>query len=220
MEQWGVIFDWDGVIVDTANLHNQAWQQLAAEIGRTIPPDFFQRSFGMKNETAIRELLGWADNPIQLQKLSQMKEEHFRRLVHKCCILSVPGSLELVRSLKTAGIPYAVGSSTPLENIKCVTERLGISDLFPILVTAEDVSKGKPDPEVFLKAAYKLNIIPTKCIVIEDAPVGIEAAKRAGMKAVAITQTHPPQDLTGADLVVESLYQLNIDHLRRLVDAS
>lgn len=216
MDKWGVIFDWDGVIVRSAELHDEAWRRLAARLGRHIPPDFFIRSFGMKNQSAIRELLKWTDDPAELDRLSEEKESEFRELVRNYGIRPVEGAETLIRTLKDRGIPYAVGSSTPRKNIQCVIEVLGWHGLFPVLVTAEEVKRGKPDPEVFIIAAQRLNLPPEHCIVIEDAPVGIEAAKKGGMKVIGFAGTHPKERLFGADIVVADLQELTLDRLRSL----
>ncbi|MCD6337792.1 MAG: HAD hydrolase-like protein, partial [Verrucomicrobia bacterium] len=117
-EKWGAVFDWDGVIVDSSRLHEEAWEALAAEERRPLPPGFFLRSFGMKNEQVIEQLLGWTADPKELERLSLRKEELFRALVRERGARLLPGARQLLEALAAAGIPRAVGSSTPRKNIE------------------------------------------------------------------------------------------------------
>jgi beta-phosphoglucomutase family hydrolase len=207
---WTAIFDWDGVIVDTSRQHERAWHLLARELGRTIVPGFFVRSFGMKNERVISELLAWTSEPAALQDLSLRKEVLFRELIKQEPVNALPGVKPWLDRLEAAGVRCAVGSSTTLLNILQVIEGIGLKNRFEVIVSAEDVSHGKPDPEVFLVAAAKLGAVPTRCVVFEDAHVGIEAARAAGMRVVAVATTHPPASLQGADLVVSRLDELSV----------
>ena len=217
MERWGVIFDWDGVLVDSSRLHEESWLRLGQELGREMPEGFFPKSFGMKNDRVMQELLGWKDDPATLQRLADRKEELFRELVREKGVRVLPGGFELVQALQEEGVPVAVGSSTPRENIDCVLESLGRPVSFSALVTAEDVRHGKPDPEVFLKAAERLGLPPNRCVVVEDAHVGIEAAHRAGMPVLAVATTHPAETLQDADRVVPSLERVRPAMLRELL---
>jgi beta-phosphoglucomutase family hydrolase len=215
MHDWAAIFDWDGVIVDSSRHHEWAWQRLAQELDHPLPDGFFHRSFGMKNETAIKELLGWTLDPERLRRLSLRKEVLFREEVHRASAAALPGVRPWLDQLRAAAIPCAVGSSTPLVNIECVSEMIGLAGRFDIVVSAEDVAQGKPDPEVFLLAAQRLGLPPERCVVFEDAHVGIEAARAASMRVVAVATTHPAVSLTSADLVVQRLDQLQVEQLAR-----
>ncbi|MEI7731379.1 MAG: HAD family phosphatase [Verrucomicrobiota bacterium] len=209
MSTWGVIFDWDGVIIDSSRQHDRAWQMLAESEGRTLSPDYFKRSFGMKNERAILELLRWTQDPAEISRLSLKKEAMYRELIAAEGIAVLPGVKPLLAWLSKQGVPCVVGSSTPAANILCVLDTLGLRNAFPHLVCAGDVSHGKPHPEVFLKAAQRLGLPTTRCVVFEDAHVGIEAARAAGMKVVAVATTHPADTLSDADLVVNRLTDLD-----------
>jgi beta-phosphoglucomutase family hydrolase len=205
MHSWSVIFDWDGVIVDSSRLHERAWHQTARETGRYAPPDFFKQSFGMKNDKVITQLLRWTEVPSEVDRLSHLKEETFRRLAEDEGLPVLPGVPACLRAFREAAVPCAVGSSAPRANIEFIIDRIGLRPFFKSIVCGEDVSRGKPDPEVFLTAANRLGTPASRCVVIEDAHVGIEAARAAGMKVVAVTTTHPAATLVDADLVLSGL---------------
>ncbi len=215
-----VIFDVDGVLVDTGRLHLEAWRALARELGLP-PPDerWFRRTFGRRNEEILKTLLPHPPSQGELERLSRRKEALFRRLA-KGKIEPLPGALALVRALKRRGFRLGIGTSTPPENLQMILEELGLRGAFDAWVTGADVERGKPDPEVFLKAAARLGVPPARCAVIEDAPAGVEAAKRAGMRAVAVTTTAEPEALQakGADLVVDSLRALTPERLDTLLE--
>lgn len=210
---WGAIFDWDGVIIDSAALHEQSWHRLARELGRTIAPDSFIRGFGMKSARIIEEIHGWSQDPAEIARLTNRKEALYREIVAQSDIAPLPGVVEWLHRLAEAGVPCAVASSTQRLNIDAVLSRIGLQDAFRAIVSAEDVVHGKPNPEVFLKAAGKLDLSPARCVVFEDAHVGIEAAHAAGMMVVAVATTHPATELSAADLVVSRLDELSIEQV-------
>jgi len=212
VQTWAAVFDWDGVIVDSSRQHEEAWHRLAAEEHRPLPPGFFQRSFGMKNDKVLTELLGWTEDTDELRCLSLRKESFFRESVRQQGVRLVPGAIAWLDSLHAAGIPCAVASSTPRENIDCALSALPSANRFGAVVTAEDVTHGKPHPEVFLTAAARLGVPPTVCVVFEDAQVGIAAARAAGMQVVAVATTHPADSpaLAGADRIVAGFTELRL----------
>jgi beta-phosphoglucomutase family hydrolase len=215
----GAIFDWDGVIVDSSSHHEESWERLAKETGFTLPAGHFKKGFGMKNEFIIPNVLNWSNRPEEIQQLSLRKEELYREILLEWGIGSLPGVTEWLDELKQRGIPCAVGSSTHRLNIETILNVIGFRDFFAAIVTAEDVSHGKPDPEVFLTAAKRIGLDPRRCVVFEDALVGIEAAHRGGMKAVAVATTNPIEALKGADVAVHRLDELSVDQLIALVNA-
>lgn len=213
---WGAIFDWDGVLVDSSAHHERSWELLAAETGYRLPPDHFRRGFGMKNEQIISELLGWSRDPAEIRRLSLRKEELFRESVRSGGIAPLPGVREWLERLDRAGIPRIIASSTHRENIETILRLTGM-DGFQGIISAEDVERGKPAPDVFLLAAARLGLPPTRCVVFEDAPVGLAAARAAGMRVVAVTTTNPADTLKAADLIVPRLDALSIEQISRLV---
>ncbi len=213
----GAIFDWDGVIVDSSKQHEESWERLAREIGKSLPENHFQRSFGMKNEAIIPELLEWSRNPEEIRRLSLRKETLYREIVLGKGIAPLPGVTEFLRRLSTAGIPCIIGSSTQRLNITTSLDVLGLTRYFTDYVTAEDVSRGKPDPEVFLKCADRIGVAASESVVFEDAHVGIDAARNAGMKVIALATTHPRATLGKADRVIDRLDELQVNDLEELL---
>jgi HAD superfamily hydrolase (TIGR01509 family) len=212
----GAIFDWDGVIIDSSSHHEESWERLASEIGRTLPPGHFKKGFGMKNEVIIPNVLGWTQDADRIQEYSLRKEELYRQIVVERGIAPLPGVATLLTRMQKRGIPCAIGSSTHRLNIETALNFLGFGEFFISIVSAEDVSHGKPHPEVFLTAAARIHRHPTNCIVFEDAVVGIEAAHRGGMRAVAVATTHPIESLDSADLAVTRLDQLSAEQFENL----
>ena len=198
-----VIFDWDGVVIDSMNLHGASWQDLAKEKGRSISDQQFRDGFGMKNERFIKEVLGWADSDEAIAKIIKRKEQLYREKALELGIPTVPGVVQFLKILKQEKVPTAVATSTVKSNLHFAMDSLGLSPYFSCFVAGDDVSVGKPDPEVFLKAADELSILPGLCLVIEDAPAGIEAANAAGMKSLALTTTHSRENFLHAQWVVD-----------------
>jgi len=213
---WAVIFDWDGVIVESSDAHRKSWELLAAEEGRSLPPDHFQQGFGMKNPEIIRDLLKWTDNAIDIERLSRRKEELYRRIIREQGLRLVPGAVHLLAELQAKSVPMAIASSTERKNITLIMRLYLPRIWFPVLVTAEDVKRSKPEPDVFLTASHRLGVPPESCVVVEDAPAGIAAARRAGMKAVAVATTRPAEMLADADMIVPDLTALDTQVLARL----
>lgn len=217
----GIIFDWDGVIIDSAAQHEESWVRLAAEERKTLPADHFKLGFGRKNEWIIPELLGWTRDPAEIRRLSLRKEALYRDIVVERGLEALPGVHTFLDRLKAARIPCCIGSSTHRENILTILGVLRFEGYFADMVTAEDVSHGKPDPEVFLKAAAKIQRQPANCIVFEDAHAGIEAARAGGMKVVGVATTHPLSALEeNVDRVVHQLDELRVEDLVRIIEGA
>jgi beta-phosphoglucomutase family hydrolase len=208
-----VIFDWDGVVIDSHRQHEESWYRMAAINGLSVPENFFKRSFGMRNPEVIRDLAGWTHDPVMIQKLAEQKELIYRQIIKEKGIEPIKGIPEFLVQLKQSHIPTAIGSSSVLENITTVIEVIKLPTCFDVIVTGADVKRGKPDPEVFLKCAERLNASPNCCIVFEDAHVGIQAAKTAGMTAIAVATTHPRHTFQEADYVIDNFLQLNIEKI-------
>jgi len=207
---WGAIFDWDGVIIDSSRQHEESWERLAREVGKPLPEGHFKAGFGRKNEFIIPNILRWEDDPAKVRQLSLRKEELYREIVLEKGLEPLPGVRTWLARLAAAAVPCAIGSSTHRRNIEVSLDVLGLRGFFREIVSAEDVSHGKPDPEVFLKAAEKISVPPNRAVVFEDAHVGIEAAHRAGMRVIAVATTNPLAELGKADLAVERLDDLDV----------
>jgi len=208
-----VIFDWDGVVIDSSAQHERAWEILAKEISKPLPDGHFLLGFGKKNQVIIPEILGWATDPTTITSLSNRKEEIYRELVQASGIHVLPGARELLAALLEAGIPRSIGSSTPRANLDAIFAATGLDAFFDAIACGDDVTHGKPAPDIFLLAAQRLHIPPADCLVIEDAHVGLEAARRAGMTTLAVATTNPLADLQYADAAVESLASVTLDFL-------
>jgi len=205
MKNWGAIFDWDGVIVDSGWAHAQSWERMAQEIGKPLVPGFFNRSFGMKNERIIPELLHWSQDAAEVSRLGRRKEEHYRDIIRDAGIQALPGAATLLQRLSEARVPCVVGSSTERANIDCGLAVIGLREYFADIVCGCDVTHGKPAPDIFLLAAQRIHRAPARCVVFEDAHVGIEAARAGGMKVVAVASTNAYDSLLHADRVVHRL---------------
>ena len=211
-----VIWDMDGVIADTAPYHLKAWQEVFQKRGVTFTEENFRHSFGQRNDTIIRDILGESTSKTVIDAISRDKERKFRNTVRQN-IKPLPGVIELIKSLAPHGFKLALASSAPIENIKLLTKSLVIDNCFHAVVSGSDVTEGKPSPQVFLLAAQRLGVEPRNCVVIEDAIAGITAAKRAGMYCLAVTNTHPNLSLKEADLVVDTLEAVTVNDLEELL---
>ena len=211
----GVIFDLDGVLIDSADAHLESWRVLARRRGRTISEESFLSTFGRSNADIVPLLFPEEATPEGLRKISEEKESVYRDLV-RGRLPVMPGAPELVRGCHAAGLRLAIGSSTPPENIALALEEMGVAECVPVLVSGDDVARGKPDPEVFLTAARRLGLPASECVFIEDAPAGVEAALRAKMRVAAVATTHPAEELGAAHCVKASVAELSVGLLRRL----
>ena len=219
---YGVLFDLDGVLIDSHDQHQQSWFQLAEEISKPLTEKQFKESFGMRNEMCIPHVFGWArpEEHEKIQDLGDRKEELYRELLASSGLEPLPGVMDLVSDLKQAGIPFSLGSSTSRKNIEVCFRSTGLDAYFRSHYTgAEDVSNGKPAPDVFLEAARKIDRAPEHCVVIEDAHVGIEAAQAGKMKSIAVTTTHPRSSFVdlAPEQIVDSLEELNAEKIRELL---
>ncbi|MDD5200010.1 MAG: HAD family phosphatase [Terrimicrobiaceae bacterium] len=213
MAKFGAIFDWDGVIVDSSAQHERSWELLASERNLPLPAGHFKRGFGKKNEAIIPDL-GWATEADAVRRLGLRKEELYRGLVLREGVTVLPGARRLLEALRGAGVPCAVGSSTRRENIETIFDATGLRPFFSAVVSAEDVVHGKPAPDVFVAAAERIGLPPGRCVVFEDALVGIEAAHAGGMQCVAVATTNALVVLKPlAELAVASLEEITVNAL-------
>jgi len=212
-----VIFDLDGVLINTAEYHKVAWRELAERNGFEISDDFFYSTFGMQNYQIIPTMAKRELSDSEFQEMSDWKENRYRELIAGKLEL-LAGAERLIKDLKNSGFALAIGSSTPRSNLEFMLKNLPIEKYFDAMVVGEDVKNGKPAPDTFLKAAEKLDIAPEYCVVVEDAVQGLKAAKNAGMAVVAVTTTRSRDDLTIADMIVDSLEELSARDFERLLD--
>jgi HAD superfamily hydrolase (TIGR01509 family) len=221
----GVVFDLDGVLIDSHDQHERSWFQLAAEVDKPLTKEQFKESFGMRNVMCIPNVFHWTspEDHEQIRKLGDRKEELYRELLRADGIEPLPGVVDLLQSLNDAGVLFSLGSSTSRKNIEVCFASTGLDRFFgPFYTGAEDVTRGKPFPDVFLEAAAKIDRLPARCLVIEDAHVGFEAGIAAGMKVLAVTTTHTRESFTesGAVRVVDSLAEIDAVAVLALLSAT
>jgi HAD superfamily hydrolase (TIGR01509 family) len=207
-----VLWDLDGTLADSRAFHWRAWHGTMARHGVEISEAQFAASFGQRNDAILTRWLGDAATPERIQEIGDEKEALYRTFVEAEGITPLPGAAEWVRRLHEAGWFQAIASSAPRANIEVMARVLGFSGFMRALVGAEDVRRGKPDPDVFLAAAARLAVPPRQCVVVEDAAAGIEAARRAGMKSIGVGI-----GLSAADTCVAALSDLPDDAFERLV---
>ncbi len=209
-----VIWDMDGVIVDSGPYHFKSWQYVFHKRGARFSESDFRSVFGQRNDTIIGKTLSDI-SPEEVRIVAAEKEDKFREVVAGH-VRAFPGVMGLITSLHEHDIKLAIASSAPPENIRLITGSLGIADRFQAVVWGREVPEGKPSPLIFLLAAQRLLVTPSGCVVIEDSIAGVEAAGRAGMKCVAVTNTNSREKLARADLLVDSLEDLSFTTLAGL----
>jgi HAD superfamily hydrolase (TIGR01509 family) len=209
MNRLAVIFDMDGVLVDSYQTHLASWKRAAAERGLGMTDADFARTFGRTSRDIIHLLWPGKCSDEEAALFDVRKEALYREILGEH-FPEMDGAGELIGALHAAGFALAVGSSGPPENVELVRGKIGNGGFFTAAVTGAEVKRGKPDPQVFLLAAGKLGIEPAHCAVIEDAPVGVEAARRAGMYSIGLLGTAAKEKLAAhAHIVVASLRELS-----------
>lgn len=203
----------DGTLADSADRHFHAWRAALEARQQTLTYDQFRAAFGQRNASFLRTWMGEDLTDAEVARFGEAKEAAYRRQIESEGLDPLPGAVAWTRRLATAGWLQAVASSAPRANVETMLRVLGIGPLFQTFVGAEDVTEGKPSPQVFLAAADRLGIPPARCIVVEDAAVGVEAARRAGMRAIGVSRDEP----LAADIAVASLEELAGDTFDRLV---
>ncbi len=197
-----VLWDMDGTLVDSEEYHWLAWRDTMAAEGIPFTREYFLKTFGQRNDAILPAE--------QVQRIGDAKEALYRKLVRDGGLLPLPGAAEWVTRLQQEGWLQAIASSAPRANVEVVLDVIGLAGCFQAIVAAEDVTAGKPDPQVFLTAASRLGMPGSRCIVVEDAAAGIEAARRAGMRSIGVSRgARLP-----ADLAVRSLAELTEEAFR------
>jgi beta-phosphoglucomutase family hydrolase len=199
-----VLWDLDGTLVDSTELHWIAWRDTMAAEGVPITREMFESTFGWKNDPILRRWIGEDTSEDRKLRIADRKERSYREALGREGLRALPGAREWVERLHAAGWKQAIASSAPRANIDAVLEVLDLGHDFEAIVAAEDVSLGKPDPQVFLLAAERLGVPPSRAIVVEDAEAGIEAARRAGMKSIGVN----PRLALAADIHISALTEL------------
>lgn len=191
--QLALIFDVDGTIVNNMPYHLKAWSKLIAELGSDLKGDELLKQLYGKNEEVLKRIFGKRFSEDELHKLSLRKEEYYRELYLPHMQL-VPGVREFLEDAKQHGIAMAIGTASMKTNLDLLLYGLNIHEFFNVVITADDVTRSKPDPETYLLAAQRLNMEPRHCIVFEDVPKGVEAAANGSMKCIVVTTNHLPEE--------------------------
>ena len=209
-----VIWDLDGVVIDSEEDHRKAWQRLARETGVAFSDEQFVSTFGRRNDDIVPTIWGVVTAE-ELQELADRKESYYRDYVRQTAAF-LPGSQELMSALHVAGYRQALGTSAPIANIELVKEVLGLERYIDAFISGETVPHGKPAPDIFLKAAKELHIEPEHCLVIEDAVAGIAAARAGGMYSIAVAYGRNLPGLLVATLVVKDLTEVTVERIEQL----
>ena len=212
-----VLWDMDGTLIDSEKFHWISWRDTMAAEGIVISHEQFLSSFDQRNDSILPRWLGAATTPERIEKIGNAKEELYRQLIRQHGISPLPGVAHWVRQLHEDGWLQVIASAAPRANIDAVMKALSATHIFQGIVSADDVHRGKPDPEVYLVAAARVGASPDRCIVVEDAAAGVEGARRAGMRSIGVSRggKHLP-----ADVVVQSLESLDPDTFEKLLESA
>lgn len=213
----GVIWDMDGVLIDSMEIHFNVWQEIFSKLGVPFERKLFNRHFGTTNLETIRIVLGDRFSHQEALALAEKRQALFEQAaLHQTQL--IPDVKQWLEFFQQNQIPQAVASSNAQQFIKSIADHLKISLFFNAIVSAENLAS-KPDPAVFLETARRMRVTPSHCLVIEDAVTGVEGARRAGMKCIAVATTTPASALSAADLVISSFSALSTDQLLAVMQA-
>ncbi len=202
-ESRAVLWDVDGTLIDSEELHWLSWSETMRSEGIDLTRAQFAATFGRRNDAVLREYYGERDlGAEEVARISDYKEARYRELLREQGIETLPGVRRWLEQLRARGWRQAIASSAPPANIEAIVVALKLESYFDAIASAEEVEHGKPYPDIFLHAAAKLGIAPARCVVVEDAPAGVESARRAGMRCVGVLTTHQSLD---ADLIARTL---------------
>jgi len=203
-----VLWDLDGTLIDSMPYHGEAWNDMLEPLGYRFTLEQFRQTFGLRNDDIVRDYLKLDRPQAELQRLIDAKEERYRAIVRERGLILLPGAQYWLNYFKARHWRQAIVSSAPYLNVEAVLRSSNLGAYMDTIVGAEDVERGKPDPQPFLLAAERLEVNPVRCVVVEDAPAGLEGARRAGMRTVGILSTHEKLE---ADVVVKTLEALTPD---------
>jgi len=206
---YAFIFDLDGVVVDNMKYHRLAWNKFLRKYAPDIDISTFSRNFGKRNEVLLEMVFNRRLSPEEVKKYGDEKEYLYRKL-YADSIVTVSGLIEFLKILKRNRIKTAVASAAPPVNVDFVLDKTNTREFFDIVMSAEDVIKGKPDPEIYLKTARNLACTPRSCGVFEDSFPGLIAGKNAGMTVIALTTTYLPDELKEADYIINDFTEVDL----------
>lgn len=201
------IFDMDGTVIDSTRMDYDAWQKVMHEYDAELPYEEYIARLGAKGSEIAKEYLDVDDD--EIEKLLSRREGYFKEMVEEQGIKFIPHVEQILQEIRNAHLKTALATGANKEKLEFLFNKLPFEQYFDAFVTADDVTTGKPDPEVFLQAAQKLGVDAGQCVVMEDASNGLEAAKNGGMRCIALTTTRGADKLQGADLIIEGYHQFN-----------
>jgi beta-phosphoglucomutase family hydrolase len=217
--KFGILFDMDGVIIDNNTYHIEAWKVFCAKYGMEMTEDNYRKNVnGRTAADIITNLFGDNVNPAEIKSYSNEKESIYRDL-YRPHLAPTPGLLDLLELLKSLDIPMAVGTSAPTENANFILDGLAIRHYFTAVLDENNVTKGKPDPQIYLKASAAINRSAANCIVFEDAVLGIEAGKAAGCKVIGVTTSHSANELPETNMKINDFTEITVGQLELLFTA-
>lgn len=217
MQDIAVIFDLDGTLIDNNSFHIKAWQEFYKKRNRTLTEEEYKQHFNGKTNADVLAYVFERSLSAQERDSFTTEKEDLYRIIYEPHIKPVKGLLKLLQELQNAGIPMAIATSGIKVNIDYMFKHLGIQHFFKEVIYSKHIQKGKPDPEIYFLTAKKLNVLPKNCIVFEDAVAGIQAAKAAGMKVVAIATTHTPEELELADKLIYDYDEMSVKNIKELL---
>lgn len=212
-----VLWDVDGTLVDSAEYHWLTWREALAREQFALTRARFDQTFGQRNDTILRSYFGANFPDAEIARIAAAKESLYREMVRARGIEPLPGVLHWLVKLNADGWRQCVASSAPRANLEAIMSALRIEKYFAAVASAEEVKRGKPHPDIFLTAAEKVSVAPARAVVVEDAPAGLEGARRAGCRTIGVLTTHAT---LAADIVVKTLAELPDDAFDRLVPAA
>ena len=215
-EARAAIWDMDGVLLESADVHYRSWVEVLEDYGLTMARQDFERTFGMNNRNLLRRIYGERLSEEQVAEIGSRKEARYRELIRGHA-QALPGTREWLERLSRQGWRQAIAWSAPMANVAAILNELGLWPQVDAVLSGGRLPLSKPDPAIFLQAAAALGVPPARCVVIEDGTVGVEAARLAGMRSIAVTTTHPAEELSAADLIVDRMDRLPPDAFDRLV---
>lgn len=215
MKSFALLFDMDGVIIDSNPFHTIALKQFCKQHGHDLTEEQLrEKIYGRTNKDWIKNLFGEI-SPDQMKKYADEKEQLFRDL-YKDDIKPLDGLISFLDQLDKHNVMRAIGTSAPRANVDFTLEKTGIKTYFPTILDESFVSKGKPDPEIYIKCAEALGFKPENCVVLEDSISGVKAGKAAGSKVIGVTTTHTAEELSDTDMIIEDFRSLTLEQIEKL----
>ena len=212
-QTFAVIFDMDGVIVDNMEYHKKAWDIFLKKYAPDVELEEFSKHFGKVNKDLLKIVFKREVSPGEEARFGEEKEAIYRE-IYSDHIVPTAGLVDFLITLRKNKVKTAVATAAPRINMDFVFEKTGLRKYFDVLIAASEVMRGKPDPEIYLKAAEKLNCPPKHCLVFEDSMPGIQAAQNAGMRVIALATSHPAERLQSAEWVVKDFTKISFNSVR------